>query len=48
MLFPDTAEVDGFRSEEDVETKLPLSTDVDVITTSTEELCKLSDNLEAD
>lgn len=48
VLFPDTAEVDGFRSEEDVETKLPLSTDVDVITTSTEELCKLSDNLEAD
>lgn len=48
LLFPDTAEADGLRSDEEVEGKLPLSTDVDGITTASEEVCALSDNLVTD
>lgn len=47
-LFPDTAEADGFKSNEDVDSKLPLLTDVDEITMATEELCTLGDKLAAD
>ena len=45
MLFPSTADADGSRSEEDVEGKVPLSTNVAEITTPTDELCTLDDSL---
>ena len=48
LLFPDTAEADGLRSDEEVEGKLPLSTDVDEITTASKELCALGENLVTD
>lgn len=48
MLFPSTADADGSRSEEDVEGKVPLSTNEDEITTATEELCTLDDSLTTD
>ena len=48
VLFPDTVLADGFKSNEDVDGKLPLLTDVAEITTTTEELCTLGDKLVAD
>ena len=46
--FPDTAVADGFKSNEDVDGRLPLLTDVDEISKTTEELCTLGDKLVAD
>ena len=48
MLFPNIADADGFRSEEDVEGKVPLLTNVDEIPTPTEELSTLEDTLKTE
>jgi len=48
VLSPSTADADAFRSEEEVEDKVPLSTNVDEITTPKEELCPFDDSLATD
>lgn len=48
VLFPSTADADGSRCEGDVEGKVRLSTNVDEITTPTEELVTLDDSLTTD